>query len=55
LELKVLVSTMSAPASKYWRWKDSMRAGLGEGQEVVVALDVAWMVAEALAAESPHR
>ena len=52
VELKVLVSMMSAPASRYCAVDvlDDLR--LGEVQQVVVALQVAGPVLEALAAKS---
>ena len=50
MALKVLVSTMSAPASRYSRWIAAMIVGLGQGEQVVVALEVAGPVGEPLAA-----
>ena len=50
MALKVLVSMMSAPASRYSRWIPAMIVGLGQREQVVVALQVARPVREPLAA-----
>ena len=50
MALKVLVSMMSAPASRYSRWIVGDDVGLGQREQVVVALQVARPVGEALAA-----
>ena len=42
---------MSLPASRYWWWILPIDVGPREHEQVVVALEIAWMVREALAAE----
>ena len=48
--VKVFVVAMSAPAAKYESWISVTISGLREVEEVGVALDVARVLAEALAA-----
>ena len=48
--MNVFVVVMSAPASKYASWISAHDLGRGQVEEIGVALDVARVVAEALAA-----